>query len=95
MPVSVSGGDGVQAGLAVGRLVETAAEVHIPLIVVAEPGAFGAAMLAGVGAKAYPSVSDAVTRLVRIGRRFEPDAERGALYDGLLERIDDHAVAMS
>jgi sugar (pentulose or hexulose) kinase len=60
-----------------------------------EPGAFGAAMLAGVGARVYPSVSDAVTRLVRIGRRFEPDAKRRALYDGLLERIDELALPVS
>ena len=54
----------------------------IPFEVVAqdEPGAFGAAILAGVGAGIYPSVSAAVERLVRVSRRFEPDAGRGALY---------------
>jgi sugar (pentulose or hexulose) kinase len=60
-----------------------------------EPGAFGAALLAGVGAGVYPSVSEVVARLVRIGRRFVPDPERGALYAGLLERIDEHAVPVS
>lgn len=53
-----------------------------------EPGAFGAAMLAGVGAGLYASVSDAVAKLVRIGRRFEPDAERGALFSGLIRGLD-------
>jgi xylulokinase len=54
----------------------------IPFEVVAqdEPGAFGAAILAGVGAGIYPSVSVAVERLVRVLRRFEPDPSRGALY---------------
>jgi sugar (pentulose or hexulose) kinase len=45
-----------------------------------EPGAFGAALLAGVGAGLYPSVSDAVAGLVAVSRRFEPDRTRGKLY---------------
>jgi sugar (pentulose or hexulose) kinase len=54
----------------------------LPFEVVAqdEPGAFGAALLAGVGAGLYPSVSDAVARLVTVSRRFEPDRTRGARY---------------
>ena len=60
-----------------------------------EPGAFGAALLAGVGAGVYPSVSEVVARVVRIGRRFVPDPERGALYAGLLERIHEHAVPVA
>jgi xylulokinase len=52
-----------------------------------EPGAFGAAILAGVGAGIYPSVSDAVRRLVAVSRRFDPDAERGASYAHVLSRL--------
>lgn len=52
-----------------------------------EPGAFGAAILAGVGAGVYPSVSAAVDRLVRVSRRFDPDPQRGAMYGGLLDRL--------
>jgi xylulokinase len=52
-----------------------------------EPGAFGAALLAGVGAGVYPTVSQAVADLVRVGRRFEPNRERGALYAAMLERL--------
>jgi xylulokinase len=52
-----------------------------------EPGAFGAAILAGVGAGIYPSVSYAVERLVAVSRRFEPNAERGARYAGVRERL--------
>jgi sugar (pentulose or hexulose) kinase len=52
-----------------------------------EPGTFGAAILAGVGAGIYPSVSAAVTHLVRMSRRFDPDPSRGALYAGVRERL--------
>ena len=45
-----------------------------------EPGAFGAALLAGVGAGVYSSVSTAVERLVQVSRRFEPDCDRGKKY---------------
>jgi sugar (pentulose or hexulose) kinase len=61
----------------------------IPVEVVAqdEPGAFGAAILAGVGAGVYPSVSSAVAQLVAVSRRFEPDRERGAMYEPLIKRL--------
>jgi sugar (pentulose or hexulose) kinase len=56
-----------------------------------EPGAFGAAILAGVGAGIYESVSSAVDRLVTVDRRFEPDPERAALYAGVRARLADAA----
>jgi sugar (pentulose or hexulose) kinase len=61
----------------------------VPVEVVAqdEPGAFGAAILAGVGAGVYPSVSEAVERLVAVDRRFEPDLARGGRYDSVRERL--------
>jgi len=61
----------------------------IPIEVVAqeEPGAFGAAILAGVGAGVYESVSAAVAGLVSVSRRFEPDAERGAGYAAVRQRL--------
>ncbi len=61
----------------------------MPIEVVAqeEPGAFGAAILAGVGAGVYESVSAAVARLVSVSRRFEPNAERGAAYDAVRRRL--------
>ncbi|MEA2630859.1 MAG: xylulokinase [Chloroflexota bacterium] len=67
----------------------------IPVEVVAqdEPGAFGAAILAGVGVGVYASVSSAVERLVTVARRFEPDAGRGALYVPVRERLRDRPAA--
>jgi len=61
----------------------------LPVEVVAqdEPGTFGAAILAGVGAGLYGSVSEAVAELVTVARRFEPDAQRGALYAGVRARL--------
>jgi len=61
----------------------------IPFEVVAqdEPGAFGAAILAGVGAGIYPSVSSAIEELVAVSRRFEPDAMRGATYAAVRKRL--------
>lgn len=60
-----------------------------PVEVVAqdEPGAFGAAILAGVGAGIYPSVSAAVSDLVTVSRRFEPDPARGARYADVMRRL--------
>ncbi len=52
-----------------------------------EPGAFGAAILAGVGAGVYPSVSTAVRQLVAVSRRFEPDRQRGAMYAELRNQL--------
>ena len=61
----------------------------VPIEVVAEdePGAIGAAILAGVGAGVYPSVSAAVAELVAVARRYDPNSQRGGLYDGVRERL--------
>ena len=48
-------------------------------IVAAEEGAaFGAAILAGVGAQAWPSVGAAAAAVVRVGERIPPDAKSAA-----------------
>jgi sugar (pentulose or hexulose) kinase len=61
----------------------------VPVEVVAqdEPGAFGAAILGGVGVRVYGSVSAAVEQLVSVSRRYEPDPQRGALYAGVRQRL--------
>ena len=61
--------------------------VPVETVIQDEPGAFGAAILAGVGAGVYESVSSAVRRLVTVGRRFEPDPGRGHRYDAVIERL--------
>jgi len=65
----------------------------MPIEVVAhdEPGTLGAAILAGVGAGIYPSVSEAVARLVKVARRYEPNARRGSLYEGVRARLHESA----
>jgi len=47
---------------------------------ITEAGAFGAAILAGVGAGVYSSADEAVAALVQVDRVFEPDARRHAQY---------------
>jgi xylulokinase len=70
-------------GANLGWLLQLHSDVcGLPFEVVAqdEPGTFGAALLAGVGAGLYPSVSEAVARWVEVSRRFEPDRTRGEMY---------------
>ena len=69
------------------QLMADVTGVPIEVVDQDEPGAFGAAILAGVGCGVYPSVSRAVADLVTVSRRFEPDRYRGALYDGVRERL--------
>jgi xylulokinase len=62
-------------------------DLPVEVVVQEEPGAFGAAILAGVGAGVYPSVSSAVADLVRVSRRYEPDPDRGARYAAVRARV--------
>jgi xylulokinase len=56
----------------------------------AEPGTFGAALLAGVGLGTYASVIEAADR-VAMARRFEPDAARAAAFASKVRRHRDAA----
>jgi len=69
------------------QLIADLAGVPVEVVAEEEPGAFGAAILAGVGAGVYASVSAAVADLVTVSRRFEPDTTRGALYADLRQRL--------
>jgi xylulokinase len=51
----------------------------------AEPGTFGAALLAGVGVGTYACLAEAAER-VAVTRRFDPDPARGATYRAKVER---------
>ena len=53
---------------------------------VTEAGALGAAIIAGVGAGIFPSFQAGVEAMVRLERRFEPDAGQQRLYDAWFER---------
>jgi sugar (pentulose or hexulose) kinase len=69
------------------QLQSDLAEIPIEVVAQDEPGAFGAAILAGIGAGVYDSVSDAASRLVAVARRFEPDASRADRYAERRDRI--------
>ncbi len=69
------------------QLVADLTGVPVEVVAQDEPGAFGAAILAGVGAGVYTSVSAAVADLVTVARRFEPDPSRGALYADVRARL--------
>ncbi|MHB1294450.1 MAG: FGGY-family carbohydrate kinase [Anaerolineae bacterium] len=74
----------------------TADVVGVPVERVAqgESGAAGAAALAGVGCGAFPSLTAATWALVRVQRRFEPDAARHRAYQGTLERQRELAALL-
>ncbi len=50
-----------------------------------ETAAVGAAIVAAVGVGAHPDLPAAIRAMTAIDRRFEPDAERRAMYDRLYE----------
>ena len=54
--------------------------VELVTVNVTEGAAYGAALLAGVGAQVYPTVEEACERIVRITHRVEPIPENGARY---------------
>jgi xylulokinase len=59
-----------------------------------EAGALGAAILAGTGAGRFPSLRSGVERMVRPGRRFEPDPIQQRRYDERFARYRSFAPAM-
>jgi xylulokinase len=69
------------------QLVADLSGVPVEVVAQDEPGAFGAAILAGVGAGVYDSVSAAVAALVTVGRRFEPDPARASRYADVRARL--------
>ncbi len=52
-----------------------------------DAGVLGAAILAGVGAKVFSSIPEAVARCVKVDRVFEPDRSQSAVHD---ERFEKH-----
>jgi xylulokinase len=56
-------------------------QVPVATMNVTEGAAYGAALLAGVGAGVFPTVDDACARTTAIVERIEPDPTNAALYD--------------
>lgn len=56
-------------------------QMAIEVPVVQECTAFGAALLAGIGAGVYRDVQDALQKTYRVGRIVKPNRETKALYD--------------
>jgi xylulokinase len=76
------GGGGARSG--VWRQIQTDVYGQQTEIVEAEEGAaYGAAILAGVGAKVWPSVDDACKAVVRVATRISPDQARVATMNAL------------
>lgn len=76
----VVAGGGAKSALWRGIIADvTGATLLVPQVL--EAGALGAAILAGVGVGAYPSVQAAAGRLVRMVERREPDAAAHELYE--------------
>jgi sugar (pentulose or hexulose) kinase len=59
-----------------------------------EPGAKGAALLAGMGVDVYGSLADATDRATSVDRSHDPDPERAALYDDLYKLYAETYRAM-
>jgi xylulokinase len=54
---------------------------EVEILVAEEGAAYGAALLAGVGAGAWSSVDEACARAVRVATRVEPDTKSAALLN--------------
>jgi xylulokinase len=74
------GGGGARAAL----WQQVQADVYgmpVELVAAEEGPAYGAALLAGVGAGLWPSIETACEKAVRVAKRVEPDKKRTALMD--------------
>jgi xylulokinase len=61
-------------------------EHGVDTIEVEEGAAFGAALLAGVGAKAWNSIDEACEAAIRVNRKFQPDPAASKVLKGQYER---------
>lgn len=67
------------------QLIADLLDTTVEVVAQEEPGAFGAALLAGVSIGLYPSVGEAAKSLVRVHRRYEPNPRRKQLYADRME----------
>jgi xylulokinase len=68
--------------------------VDLVSVKVTEGAAFGAALLAGVGAGVWPSAGAACGAAVELGTATRPEPDRHALYGSLYERFRAHYPAL-
>lgn len=60
-----------------------------------EMGAHGACIMASVGIGAHKSIADAVSGMVRVAKRFEPNLQRQSMYEERYRRFTALADALS
>jgi sugar (pentulose or hexulose) kinase len=64
----------------------TGCTIEVPLA--SEASAYGASLLAGVGAGVFRDVPDAIRRAVNVAARYEPDPAEGRRYEALFGHYD-------
>lgn len=79
-PVLQLGGNGSQSALW-SQIRADALGIRLDRLACRDCGAIGAAIIAGVGAGAFGSFTDAARRMVHVERRFTPNPELRAYYD--------------
>jgi xylulokinase len=90
--VRISGG-GVQSGLW-RQILADVLGVELVAVGTVEGAAFGAALLAGVGAGVWETVEEACGEAVELGERTRPGAEGAAAYEVLYRRFREHYPAL-
>jgi L-xylulokinase len=66
--------------------------IRIEVPAVAEPGALGAALIAGVGAGIWPTLAEAQRATVRVDRTFEPHAPTREFHHRAYARFQQLSV---
>jgi autoinducer 2 (AI-2) kinase len=77
---------GAAKGLLWPQIVADVLGVAVKVPAVKESTALGAALYAGIGAGLYRDLEEAAGQIVRFERRFEPNPEAVAAYDGHFDR---------
>jgi sugar (pentulose or hexulose) kinase len=85
--ITLTGG-GAQSGFWAQMFADVCG-IPIEIRAAGESGALGVAILAGVATGVWSSIAEATESTIRVLRRFEPDPERAALYDGWFRLYQD------
>ena len=90
--ISVTGGGGKSEVLC--QILADCCDAEIIVPKVTESAALGTAIIAAVGTGMYGNYEEAVSNMVHIKRKFEPNARHRAKYDELFQRYKDIRRAM-